>query len=557
MEIDREAVLQVFFAEAEETFLDLEAALIHLEAHPEDRETMDRLFRGMHSLKGDAASLGFARTAELAHAVENVLERLRSRALLATGEIVTLLLQSIDALRDGVFAASVGDEQGSAEDLPLFEQLASVLGGEAESPGQGPASDMAERPWPPSPPAASRPAEGSRTRTRTLRVDIEKLDRMLSLVGEITIARNRLTRLLVREEGKRRIEVLQAHEEADRLFVDLQGVLMEARMVPIGETFRGYARAVRDLARTHGKLARLVIEGQEVEVDSRVVEHVRDPLTHMIGNAIDHGIEPPAERAARGKDPCGRIVLRAHQEAGSIVVQVSDDGAGMSRARSLARARAQGIVGELSQPSDEELYPLVFSPGFSTTDAVTSLSGRGVGMDVVRRNVEAVRGSVSIQSREGEGCTITLHLPLTLAIIDGFTVGVGDETYVLPHEAVTECLDLPEGERRRTEGQGLLMLRGRPVPYVRLRSLFAVEGAGTPRESVVVIQHGGERIGLVVDELHGKSQTVIKPLGPLLRDLPGVSGSTILGDGSVALILDIAGVCRRALMTKSRVSRSS
>lgn len=532
----REAALYVFLVEVEEHLLDLEQSIIQLEANPDDVEALGRLFRRLHSLKGDAASLGFTRVAGLAHAAESVLDRLRGRTLPVTGARITLLLQCVDVLRKAIPALSAGADELPAEATGLLHRLALEA-------GQAPAGPE------PAPALAAPPPGPLKPRAQTLRVDVEKLDRMLSLLGEITIARSRVSQMLARPEGSARAALLQRHEEADRLFLDLQSVIIEARMVPIGETFRGYTRAVRDLAAEHGKLARLFLEGEDVELDTRVVEHIRDPLTHMIGNALVHGIERPAERVARGKEPAGRVALRARHESGTVVIEVSDDGAGLSRAKILERARAEGLLGPASQPPDAELYQLVFSPGFSTADAVTPHSGRGVGMDVVRRNVGAIRGSVRIQSREGEGCTVTLSVPLTLAIIAGFTVEVGGEMYVLPLEAVLECADLPAevaGDPQRSPGRGLLRLRDRPLPCVRLRSLFGVEGAAPGRESVVVVRHEGAQVGLVVDALHGDAQTVVKPLGPLLQGLPGLSGSTILGDGSVALILDIAGVCRMA-----------
>ncbi|EYF02561.1 chemotaxis protein CheA [Chondromyces apiculatus] len=552
MDVGHEAILRVFLAEAEESFLDLEEALIRLESYPDDEEALGTLFRRVHSLKGDASSLGFERVTAFAHAMENVLDRLRSHALFVGRELVTVLLRCIDELRRMVPAAPSGGDVVSEEGKALLDQLAAMLGGgaldlpEAEARQQGVA-----------------PTYRPGGQARTLRVDVEKLDRMLGLVGEIIVARNRMGRALASEEGREgtregtlemaregapgRSEMAQSQEETDRLFTELRSTIMQARMVPIGHTFRGYTRAVRDLAGKAGKIARLKIEGQEVEVDTRIVEQIRDPLTHMIGNAIGHGIEPPAARVAAGKDPCGRIVLRARHAHGAIVVEVADDGAGLDRGKILEQARALGLVGEGAEPPDEELFQCVFHPGFSTAQAITTSAGRGVGMDVVRRNVEAVRGSVSIESRAREGCTITLRLPLTLAIIEGFTVGVGTERYVLPLDAIQECIDLPERERENCERRGVINLRGRPLPYLRLRALLRVGGAAPVRESVVVVEHEGKQVGLVVDELEGKSQMVIKPLGPLLQGLPGLSGSTILEDGEVALILDVGGVCRLAL----------
>jgi two-component system chemotaxis sensor kinase CheA len=339
--------------------------------------------------------------------------------------------------------------------------------------------------------------------------------------------------------------ILEAHHDADRLLLDLQEQVMRARMVPLGPFFRQYARTVRDLARAHGKAVTLEIEGGDVEVDTRIVERLRDPLTHMIRNTIDHGIESPELRAAVGKPAEGRLTLRARHEAGQIVMQVSDDGAGFIRSRIAERALDMGLAPETL--SDQELLGLVFAPGFSTATAITELSGRGVGMDVVRRNIEALRGTIEIHSVEGAGSTITIRLPLTLAIIDGFTVGVGEDTYVLPLEAVRECLALPAGTHQNGAGGGVMPLRGKPLPYLRLRDLFGHEGPAPIREHLVVVSQGDALAGIAVDALYGEGQAVIKSLGRSLGTLPGVSGSTILGNGRVALILDVAQLLGMAL----------
>lgn len=331
---------------------------------------------------------------------------------------------------------------------------------------------------------------------------------------------------------------------------------MKVRMVPLGPIFRRYLRTVRDVAAAHGKQARLVVEGEDVEVDTSVVEHIRDPLTHMIRNAIDHGIEAPDVRRRRGKDPCGCVTLRAFRDAGSIVIQVADDGAGLDRARIADRARALGTVPDLEALTDQQLHRLVLEPGFSTADAVTDLSGRGVGLDVVRRNVERLRGAVEIESRDGGGTTITLRLPLTLAIIAGFAVGVAGETYLMPLDAVVECLDLPREECPHADGRGVLNLRGAALPYLRLREVFGLGGSPPEREQVVVVDHDGGQVGLAVDALYGESQTVIKPLGKLVRNATGFAGSAILGSGKVALILDVAALLRQAASNTQREERS-
>jgi len=399
---------------------------------------------------------------------------------------------------------------------------------------------------------------GSGARDKTLRVDIERLDRLLNLTGELVISRGRLRQVLESGTGAELAAALEVHGETERLYVDLQELVMQIRMVSVGPTLRRYARTVRDLAEAHGKQAHLVLEGEEVEVDTKVVEHIQDPLTHMIRNALDHGIEPPEVRKASGKNPCGQLVLRAYHDAGSVVIQLADDGAGFDRERIVERARSLGNVAEPERLTEQDLYRLAMEPGFSTAETVTDLSGRGVGMDVVRRNIEALRGSVGIESRRGEGTTITIRLPLTLAIIDGFVVGVGEETYVMAMDAVVECLELSQEERRHPDGRGVINLRGEPLPYLQLQSLFGLRGTAAKRQHVVVVQHNGFRAGLAVDVLHGASQTVIKHLGTLFQGLSGISGSAILGTGRVALILDVPTLLRELVGREAqRVGRNS
>jgi two-component system chemotaxis sensor kinase CheA len=340
-------------------------------------------------------------------------------------------------------------------------------------------------------------------------------------------------------------DLLAAHREADRLYLDLQDLIMQARMVPLGPTFKQHQRTVRDLAAAQGKQVRLVMEGEDVEVDTAMVEGIRDPLTHMVRNAVDHGLGTPEERLAQGKDPCGTLTLRAFHENGLVAIQIADDGRGLDRERILRRAVERRLVAEGAVLSDTEVFAFVFEPGFSTKDQVTEISGRGVGLDVVRRNVEALRGSISVESGPERGTAITLRLPLTLAIIEGFKVQVSGEVYILPLEAVAECLELPPGQGRGRSG--VLNLRGKPLPYLRLREHFALGGEPPARENVVVVQHAGTAVGLAVDALIGESQTVLKPLGRLFQGVRGLSGSAILGDGRVALILDVAALLREAL----------
>ncbi|HMJ58904.1 MAG TPA: chemotaxis protein CheA [Gemmatimonadales bacterium] len=531
---DRDLLLQTFLTEAGEHLRTLEESLVALEARPDDAELLNGIFRVAHSLKGDALMVGFPRIAEFAHGLEDLLERLRDGALAVDADVVSLLLRAVDVLRALLVAAAAGQDTVPA-DLEATQAaiVAACAGPDAEL--SAPAEQAATT-------KVAVTAEGG-----TLRVDVAKLDRMLNLTGEIAIARGRVAQMMEALPAHVGQEILEAHRDADRLQMELQEQVMKARMVPVGPFFRQYSRTVRDVARAHGKSVRLVIEGDDVELDTRVAERLRDPLTHMIRNSIDHGIESPELRAALGKAPEGCLTLRAAHEGGLIVIEVHDDGAGFNRQRIAERARATGVAVDPQQLPDSELLGLVFAPGFSTAETVTDLSGRGVGMDVVRRNIEGLRGNLSIASVDGEGATITIRLPLTLAIIDGFGIGVGDETYVVPLDAVLECLALPADSHRDGDGHGVINLRGEPLPYLRLRDRFKASGAAPQREHVLVVQHAGGRAGIAVDALYGERQAVIKSLGAGLDGLSGLSGSTILGDGRVALILDVPALLREAV----------
>lgn len=539
MDIDREGVLQAFMVESDEGLALMEQTLVALEAHPDDGEALPTIFRVMHTLKGNAAGLGFGPLAELAHATEDLLDRLRSGKTRLSPNLVTLLLRAVDALRQMAAAAGAGAEAMSPDQRELLERVR--------------AGDVAAL-APPSVPRAFGHARGPGrrredieacvARARTLRVDIDKLDRLLNLTGEIAIGRGRLRQILAASGHEQAIE---SYRELERLFSDLQEMVMKVRMVPVGPVFRQFVRIVRDMAVGLGRQVRLVTEGEDVEVDTTVIEHLKDPLTHMVRNALDHGIESPAERDAAHKDPCGTITLRARHEAGSIVIQVVDDGRGLDRAAILRRAAARGLVAEGVKLGDAEIDRLIFEPGFSTAEDVTNFSGRGVGLDVVRRNAEVLRGSVIVASAPGIGTSVTIRLPLTLAIIEGFAVGVAGETYVLPVDGVVECIELPPEARHRGDGHGVFSLRDEAVPYVDLRTCLGGGGERPQRREVVVVRHAGGLAGLVVDELFGETQTVIKPLGAPFAGIPGLAGSSILGSGRVALILDVEGVLRRVL----------
>jgi two-component system, chemotaxis family, sensor kinase CheA len=397
---------------------------------------------------------------------------------------------------------------------------------------------------PVAPPAAGAAAVAAgQPRSRggaTLRVDAEKMDHHINLVGELVVASAGARLAAQRGEAA---AMREAAATLSQLVEAVRDSALNLRMVPIGATFERFQRVVRDTSRELGKEIELALHGGETELDKTVVERIGDPLTHLVRNAMDHGIETAELRRARGKPAAGKLLLNAYHDAGNIVIEVADDGGGLDRGKILRKARERGLVAADAELADHEIDRLIFEPGFSTADAVSQLSGRGVGMDVVRSNIEALRGSVSVASEPGQGSTVRIRLPLTLAIIDGFLVGVGDNAYVIPLELVDECIEL--GSEHQGAAEGCLNLRGEVLPFRRLREQFAVDGAAARRESVVVVRHGERKAGFVVDRLMGEFQTVIKPLGKVFGGLSGVTGFTILGGGDIALILDVSGLIQQ------------
>jgi two-component system chemotaxis sensor kinase CheA len=537
MDFNREKILATFRAESEEGLDRTEQCLIAAERNPENPELLDEMFRVAHTLKGNASALNFRELAGFAHVMEDLLETIQKHDLTLSREVISLLLHAVDALRALVPSAVEGNDRLSRSHQEVKEAMASYAKSRLSSVDAA-ISDQVS-----SPSAVPGAALPFNARNRTLRVNVDKLDQMLDLTGEIAIAQGRLRRMIEELKTQSGRRLLEVHREVESLHKTLQEKVMGVRLVPVGPLFQQFARSVRDISQSHNKLAQLEIVGGDVEVDTRVLEHLKDPLLHMIRNAVDHGIESPKERHAKGKNPCGCLKLTAFHMAGKIVIQLSDDGAGFNRRRILDRARSLGILIEGEKVSDQELLDLVFKSGFSTAEQVTDLSGRGVGMDVVRRNIELLRGAVQIQSSEGQGTTITIRLPLTLAIIDGFAVVANDETYVIPLETISECVELPS-ELMSREKTGVINLRGEPLPYVRLREVFGTPNELPARENVVVLHHEGGFAGIAVEKLRGECQAIIKPLHQMFREVPGISGSTILDNGRVALILDVSTLLR-------------
>jgi two-component system chemotaxis sensor kinase CheA len=382
--------------------------------------------------------------------------------------------------------------------------------------------------------ASGRPAAKA---GESVRVPAERLDELMDRVGELVIAQSRLSQ--VADSGADLV-LRSVSEEIERLAGELRDTMMVLRMVPVASLFGRFRRLVHDLSRETGKAIELATDGETTEVDKTVIERLADPMVHLIRNACDHGLETPGERIAAGKPETGTVRLSAHQAGGEVVITIRDDGRGIDRERVRARAEAQGLIQPGQALADQELLQLIFHPGFSTAAQVTNLSGRGVGMDVVKRTIESLRGAIDVASTPGEGSTVVLRIPLTLAIIEGLLVRVGDGRYVIPLAAVEECLELSLEEDLRSRGRSLITLRDRLVPFLRLREMFATGTRPDTYQKIVVVATGAERVGLVVDQIIGNHQTVIKSMSSLHRDVGTFAGATILGDGGVALILDVA-----------------
>ncbi|WP_284774866.1 chemotaxis protein CheA [Agrobacterium sp. lyk4-40-TYG-31] len=387
------------------------------------------------------------------------------------------------------------------------------------------------------PAAAQAAADGKQNKgAENVRVPAERLDELMDRVGELVIAQSRLSQLANTSVD---IQLRSVSEDVERLSGELRDTMMVLRMVPIAQLFSRFRRLTHDLARETGKQIELVTEGESTEVDKVVIERLADPLVHLVRNSCDHGLETPEERIAAGKKPAGQVTLVARQTGGDVTITIKDDGRGIDRQRVRAKAESSGLIAAGANLSDQELLQMIFEPGFSTAAAVTNLSGRGVGMDVVKKTIEALRGTINVSSTAGVGSEITLAIPLTLAIIDGLLVRVGNGCYVIPLSAVEECLELSPENDVKSRGRSFISLRESLVPFIRLRELFQTGTSPDQFQKVVVISTGSERVGLVVDQIIGDHQTVIKAMSKLHHDVATFSGATILGDGSVALILDV------------------
>lgn len=551
-----------FLIESREHLGSIEAQALILESEPSHAEAIHAMFRAFHTIKGLAGFLEFGAVQEIAHEIETLLDLARQDQISITPAIIDIVLESADYLNSWMrhIEAALAGTSGAAPVAPnaLIERIRRLAQAKPASEGEdsaaslGKLSDALTQSVPPPAASATEHAAVSENAVRrpaaelrAIKVDTAKLDYLVEMVGEMVIAQS-----LIRHDPElaklKTARLVRNIAQATRITGEVQKVAMTMRMVPIGHLFQRMTRLVRDVARKSGKRAELEIDGEETELDRTIVEELADPLMHMVRNAVDHGIEAPADRTAAGKPETARIFLRASHQGGNILIEVGDDGRGLNREKILAKARERGLVDRSGeQLPDSEVFQLIFEPGFSTADRITDISGRGVGMDVVKKQVQKMRGRIDIHSTPGQGTVFAIKLPLTLAIIDGLVVGVGEERYIVPIFAVQETLR-PAEEALSTlpNGAEMALIRGSLVPVSRIARLFDVK-ARTENiwEALLVIcESGGKRFALVVDELIGKQEVVIKSLGKTFRSVRGIAGGAILGDGRVGLILDIDGL---------------
>lgn len=552
---EADEVLREFFLESWELIDDLDQDLVVLEERPGDRELLNKIFRGAHTLKGSSSFLGFQQISEVTHRVEDIFNKLRRDEMTLQPEVMDVILEAVDRVRRLLQAAQAGSAGPAVDDLLAALARAAEGGAAATRPagasaaqGEPPRAEVSGAPVPPSP-AAGAPAGGRPPQAeQTIRVDVERLDSLMNLVGELVLAKNRLTRLRgqmeERLEGESLVEDLsETSSQIDLVASDLQLAVMKTRLVPIDKVFRKFPRMVRDLSRSLSKEIRLEIQGENTELDKSVVEVIGDPLVHLIRNAADHGVEGPEVRAAAGKPREGRIRLSACHEGNHIVVTVEDDGKGMDPEVLKRKAVEKGLVTaqEAAAMSPKEAFNLVFAPGFSTAKVVTNVSGRGVGMDVVKTNIAQLNGLIDIDSTLGGGTRVDVRIPLTLAIIQALLVRTGAEVYAVPLVSVVETVRVEPREIKTVDRAPVLRLRDRVVPLLRIDQVFGIPTARKEkgREYVVILGMAEKRVGLVVDALVGEEEVVIKSLGSYLTDTPGIAGATIRGDGRVTLIVDV------------------
>ena len=560
-------LLADFLTETHEGLSAVDEALLRLERAPDDAPTLAEVFRQVHTIKGTCGFLGLSRLEKVAHAGETILGLYRDGSLKVTPEGITLIFAAVDAIRKIVVGLEQHGQEPDGDDSAVIAALDAAARGEfvtmqtapMPQPEAAPAPSTIAAPGPVAPRAAEAVAEAvqteSATAQQTIRVSVEVLEDLMTLVSELVLTRNQLMQL-ARVSSDSQISV--PLQRLSHITSELQEGVMKTRMQPIGNAWAKLPRLVRDLANELGKKIDLEMRGADTELDRQVLELIKDPLTHMVRNSGDHGLEGPADRRAAGKPEIGRILLNAYHQGGHIIIEIGDDGRGLPVEKIRAKVLAQGLAteAELAQMNEHDVLRFIFRPGFSTAQQITSVSGRGVGMDVVKTNIERIGGTIELRSKEGRGTTFTIKIPLTLAIVSALIVQAGGERFAIPQIGVVELVrvgDEHEGNTRieMIKEAPVLRLRDRLLPLVSLSSLLRLRDApvGGLKGYVVVMQVGANVFGIVVDRVFDTEEIVVKPVAPILRHITMFSGNTILGDGSVIMILDPNGVARGAGIT--------
>ncbi len=560
-----------FVGESQEHFDSADKNLLILENDPANLDAVGAVFRAVHTIKGVSGFLGLTPIGELAHVAETLLDEVRKGRRKFAGAVVDVTFSALDMLKTMMTDLREALEAGTnmkvrSELSQLIASLQTVLDGkepaaaqaeppktENSKPVQQGVPNPENREALPNEEVSNETARLSAARGgievgQTMKVDAEKIDLLLDTIGELVIAES----IVASDPDIRGFKSLRLEKNLallGKITRSLQDMGMAMRLVPIDATFRKMARLVRDLSRKSGKQVELAIEGGETEIDKGMVEKLGDPLVHMIRNSMDHGLETAEARRAAGKNPVGHITLRARHKGGSIHIDIEDDGRGLDREAILAKAMERGLLTTAEGLSDQDVFAFIFAAGFSTAKQVTEISGRGVGMDVVRRNIEALRGNIQIRSVHGHGAVFTIILPLTMAIIDGMLAKVSSEIYVLPTLSIIESFRPNAGMISTVVGKGeMVLFRGALLPLFRLAEIFGVHGAiADPTQAIViVVEEAGRQWGLLVDDILGQQQIVIKSLGEAMGNVAGVAGASIMADGRPGLILDIAGVIKLA-----------
>lgn len=551
----------IFFEEAAEHLASLETLLLSLDLNKPDSEKLNAIFRAAHSIKGSASTFGFPDMASVTHDLETLLDRVRKQELQLSERIIDITLVARDVLLDqlaahqggeGVPDQRVTDVIAKIRAIANEEELSPALSGDAISDGDNPPESNVVSLDPKAVSESKQAATAPSSEHSSIRVSIERVDQLINLVGELVITQSMLAQTAqlnqVTDEPIDFERLKERLQQLERNTRELQESVMSIRMLPVSSVFSRFPRLVRDLAGKLNKQIELRTVGEGTEIDRGVIEKITDPLTHLIRNSVDHGIETMDERVAAGKSVKGLVTLTACHQGGSVVIEIHDDGRGLNRDKLLAKARERNVFVP-ENPSDQDIWQLIFAPGFSTAEAVTDVSGRGVGMDVVRRNIEQLGGRVELTSVTGKGTTISIRLPLTLAIMDGMSVGIGDNTYIVPLTTIIESLRPRQEDVKSVAGSGrVVFVRGEYLPLVALHEVFGLTPISNRPEQGILIIVDTEcgRAALFVDELLGQRQVVIKSLESNYRKVPGISAATIMGDGSVSMILDVSEVVRLA-----------